>query len=217
MNNFIIKNLCYFPSFRKAVIEFAFNSQSKSYKENLQVAFYDSNMLRYYTFIDFKKMPLKRLEMITKMQEVVREGMKRNSGGYLKEWIETAELAIEKSKTPKVDFGRLLHSLKERSKLFDEDLLIELLAVSYIREDENPAEYSEVLHQEKITQFKKDLRSKAGGLFDFFTQAGLKDFLPSGVTTAIDYEEFTKSSKTKIEKMVSELQKTSLLLQGLKE
>lgn len=135
MNNFIIKNLCYFPSFRKAVIEFAFNSQSKSYKENLQVAFYDSNMLRYYTFIDFKKMPLKRLEMITKMQEVVREGMKRNSGGYLKEWIETAELAIEKSKTPKVDFGRLLHSLKERSKLFDEDLLIELLAVSYIREE----------------------------------------------------------------------------------
>lgn len=217
MTESIIKRLVFFPSFRKAVIEYAFSSQSKSYKENLEVAFYDSKMMRYYRFIDFNKMPVKRLEMITKMQEVIKEGMKRDKGSYLDEWIGVAELTIEKSKTPKVDFGKLLHSLKERSKLFDENLLIELLCLTYIREDENPAEFSEVLHQEKIEQIKKDLSKKAGGLYDFFQQAGLKDFLPSVDGMEINYEQYTKSNLEKIAKLTQEMQRTSLLLQGLKE
>lgn len=162
-------------------------------------------------------MPIKRLEQITKMQEVIKEGMKRGKGTYLAEWIETCELTIEKSKTPKADFGKMLYALKERSKLFDEDLLIELAALTYIRDDENPNEFSEALHQDKITQIKKDLKSKAGGLYGFFQQAGLKDYLPSDDGMDIDYEAFTKSSQAKIEKMNEELRKTTSLLSALKE
>jgi len=153
--------------------------------------------------------------MITKMQEVIKEGMKRGDGTYLAEWIATGELTIEKSKTPKADFGKLLYALKERSKLFDENLLIELACLTYIREDENPNEFSEALHQEKISQIKKDLKSKAGGLYDFFQQAGLKDYLPSDDGMDFDYETFTNSSQTKIETMNKELLKTTSLLKEL--
>ena len=217
MTNGIIKRLAFFPSFRKAIIDYAFSTQSKNYRENLEVAFYDSNRVVYYRFSDYKKMPIKRLEMITKMQEVIKEGMKRGKGTYLAEWIETCEITIEKSKTPKADFGKLLYALKERSKLFDENLLIELACLTYIREDENPNEFSDELHQEKINQIKKDLKNKAGGLYDFFQQAGLKDYLPSDDGMELDYEAFTKSSQEKIEKMNSELRKTTSLLNALKE
>lgn len=217
MTSTIISRLAYFPSFRKAIIDYAFNSQSKNYRENLEVAFYDSNRVVYYRYSDYKKMPVKRLEHITKMQEAVKEGMKRGKGTYLAEWIETGKLTIEKSKSPKADFAKLLYALEDRSKLFDEDLLIELACLTYIREDENPNEFSEALHQEKITQIKKDLKSKAGGLYDFFQQAGLKDFLPSDVGMASDYEQFTALMNTKIEKMNSELRKTTSLLNALRE
>lgn len=217
MTNTIISRLAFIPSFRRAIIDYAFGSQSKAYRENLEIAFHDSNRKIYYRYSDYKKMPLKRLEQITKMQEVIREGMKRGKGTYLAEWIEKGKATIEQSKTPKADFGKLLYALEERSKLFDEDLLIELACLTYIREDENPHEFSETLHQEKINQIKKDLKLKAGGLYDFFQQAGLKDYLPSDVGTVLDYEEFTKVSRQKIERMNQELHKTSSLLSELKE
>ena len=171
MTSTLIRNLAFFPSFKRAIIDYAFGTQSKNYRENLEVAFYDSNRVVYYRYSDYKKMPIKRLEQITKMQEVIKEGMKRGKGTYLAEWIETGKLTIEKSKSPKADFAKLLYALEERSKLFDENLLIELAALTYIREDENPNEFSEAMHQEKINQIKKDLKSKAGGLYDFFQQA----------------------------------------------
>lgn len=217
MIHFLIKNLAFFPSFRKAIIDYAFGTQSKNYRENLEVAFYDSNRVVYYRYSDYKKMPIKRLEQITKMQEVIKEGMKRGKGTYLAEWIETGKLTIEKSKSPKADFAKLLYALEERSKLFDENLLIELAALTYIREDENPNEFSEAMHQEKINQIKKDLKSKAGGLYDFFQQAGLKDYLPSEDGMGTGYEEYTKLMSGKIEMMNQELRKTTSLLNALKE
>lgn len=216
MTSTIIRNLAFFPSFRRAIIDYAFKSQSKDHREHLEVAFYDSNRVVYYRYSDFKKMPIKRLEMITKMQEVIKEGMKRGKGTYLAEWIEAGKLTIDKSKSPKADFAKLLYALEERSKLFDEDLLIELACLTYIREDENPFEFSESLHQEKISQVKKDLKEKAGGLYDFFQQLGYSDYLPSNDGTGLDYAEFTKSSQVKIQKMNEELHKTSLLLSELK-
>lgn len=236
MTSTIIKRLAFFPSFRKAIVDYAlsneslknpdvklrvvevaFNSQSKPFRENLVPAFHDSNGKLYYKYPDYKNIPVKRLEQITKMQEVIKEGMKRGKGTYLADWIETGKLTIEKSKSPKADFAKLLYALEERSRLFDENLLLELLSLNYIREDENPNEFSESLHNDKITQITKDLKGKAGGLYDFFQQAGFKEFLPSGVGTGIDYEAFTKSSQLKIQQMTQELQKTTSLLNALKE
>lgn len=197
------------------MVDFVFSSQSKDYRENLELAFVDSKRQRYFRFINMNAIPVNRLEKIMKQEDIIREGMKRSKGTYLDMWLETAKQTIEKSKAIKNDMSLLIHSLEQRSKLFDEDLLLELLALTYIREDENPNVFSEKMHDEKIKQFKSDLSQKAGGLYDFFQQAGLKDYLPSDVGIATDYEAFMKQQTEKIAKLTQEIQRTSHLLAGL--
>lgn len=210
----IIKGIAYFPKFRKAIIEFAFKQQSPLYAENLEFAFIDSTGKRYSRFFDFKKMPMKRVEQMTKLQEAIRAGIKPKD---LTEWVKVAETVIEKSKNVKVEMSKLLYSLSERRKLFDEDLLIELAAVLYIREDENPNEFIETLHREKLSRIKNDLSNKDGGIYFFFQRAGLKDFMPSGIGTPQDYAEFTKQQMKKIQELNTEMQRTLSLLNAFKE
>jgi hypothetical protein len=72
--------------------------------------------------------------------------------------------------------GHLITEIKRRAQyLYPGDILMDLIAALYVREDENPSDMDMDLHKWKVEQFKKDSK---GGLKDFFYNAGLKKYLP---------------------------------------
>ena len=180
--------------FKKALTDYVYQHQSKSYKEYLEFAFADSNGKKYYRFNALENMPLTLLEQLTILQMKVESRIK---GTDLDEWIKASKKVIsDKSPSAISDLGYMLGALEERRKLlFDPVLMMEIAALLYIREDENPALYSKDLHREKFIQFEKD---KAGGLYDFFQSAGLSKYMPSISFTPLEWEVFLRNQLNQI-------------------
>lgn len=158
----------------------AFNSQSKPVdKTMLAWSFIDSEGNRYYRWVDDFDIPIIRKGHIQKCLSELECGISQEN---LLLVIDTMEKAIQERDNrgrmaPNISMvGHLIVELRNRQKyLFPGDILFDLAAALYVREDENPADMDMDLHRWKAGQFKKD--SKAG-LKDFFYNAGLKKYLP---------------------------------------
>lgn len=72
--------------------------------------------------------------------------------------------------------------------MFHPEIMLELVAYSIIREDENPAQINEVIHKEKLEVFKKE-----GGVIPFYLQVGLGQLYPN-------WKGSTRESKLLLEK-----------------
>jgi hypothetical protein len=195
MTSTLIKFLAW-AGLDKAMAEYAFSHQSKSYREYLEFAFTDSKGRKYYKFNDLKNMPLSMLEQLTILQLEV-EG--RIKGTDLDEWIKRCkEIASSGSKTAVADIGHMLGALEDRrGVLIEPVLLMEIAALLYVREDEDPTIYNKDLHKEKFKQFTDDC-AKPGGLYDFFLNAGLARYMPSVSFTPIEWELFLKNQMAQI-------------------
>lgn len=204
-----IINLLARIGFKKAIHQYCFAHQSKTYKENLEFAFTDSLNRKYFYFPDLKKMPLALLEKLNELQEQLNSKI---PGRDLDAWIVCIEKALNSNSPNKItDAGYWLGVLKDRrSVLFDPTLLTEIAALLYIREDENPCEYRKELHKEKFEMLWKDSQQGAK-LYDFFQQAGLKGYLPSASITPVNYQEYLQDSMAKIEKFNSAVMRISTL------
>ncbi len=181
--------------FKDAIQDYVFSHQSKTYKENLELAFMDSSGLKYYYFPDMRKMPLALLEKLNELQEQMRCKI---PGRDLDTWITKVEDVIN-SKQPKMtDVAYWLGALKDRRGiLFDPTILTEIAALLYIREDENPCVYNQALHKEKFEILWRDSQSGAK-LYDFFQQAGLKGYIPSENITQANWQEYLTEIQGKI-------------------
>ena len=195
MTNLIIRLLANL-GFKKAITEYVFNAQSKTYREYLEFAFADTKGRKYYRFNDLKNMPLALLEQLTILQLEVESRIK---GADLDEWIAHCKRIVSSgSRTAVADVGHMLGALEERRTiLLDPTLMLEMAALLYIREDEDPTQYSKDLHAEKFKQFNEE---KAGGLYDFFLSAGLSRYLPSAGFTPIEWEKFLENQTNQIDR-----------------
>lgn len=195
--------------FKQAIHDYCFSHQSKTYKENMEFAFTDSQNRKYFYFPDLKRLPLPLLEKLNELQEQLNSKI---PGRDLDSWIKKVEEVLNGSSANKItDTGYWLGVLKDRrSILFDPTLLTEIAALLYIREDENPCVYNKELHKEKFELLWKD--SQQGmKLYDFFQQAGLKGYLPSGVITPQNWEQYLQESMAKIEAFNSAVTRISTL------
>lgn len=207
MKQFIINTLAR-VGFKKELNLYAMQHNKKSYKDKLQYAFTDSNGKAYYHFPNLREdMPLPLLEVLNSLQEQM---MCRIPGRDLDKWIEASEkLMNSNSKTKITDMGHLLGALKDRRdpEIFDYTILMEIAALLYIREDENPCKYNAELHKEKFEMLWND--SKEGALlYDFFQQAGLGGYIPSGSITKESWPKYLEEAAEKIGKFKSILSQT---------
>ena len=199
MRSIIIQILCVF-GFKKAIQDYAYQHQSKEYKQHMHFAFVDSNGKKYFYFKDLKYMPLAMLEQVEELQAQIAMKIKQKD---LDEWVDAMKKLLNGTSPNKItEAGYLLHALEERRTLLaDPVLLMNLACVLYVREDEmmnSVYTYSEELHAEKVTQLTKD-KTKGGSLFDFFAQAGLTGYLPSASFTTQDFAKFCKLMKMEME------------------
>lgn len=191
----LLIRLLAFIGFKKAITDYVFSAQSKTYRAYLEFAFADSKGNRYYQFNDLKNMPLALLEQLNILQLEIESRIKGND---LDEWIAACKKIISSgSKTSVADIGHMLGALEERrTLLMDPRLLMEIAALLYIREDEDPTVYNKDLHREKYLQFEAD---KKDVLFDFFVSAGLSRYLPSAGFMPTEWDKYLKNQLVQIE------------------
>jgi hypothetical protein len=211
MTKLIVRFLAW-VGLKQAMQDHVFNH--KSYKENMSLAFTDSQGKKYFSFNQMEQMPLAMLEKLTELQEQMRCKV---PGKDLDKWIECVEKAINAPKPKMSDIGYWVGVLKDRrTNLFEPTILMEIMALLYVREDENPCVYNAALHKEKFEMLWKD--SKEGGkLYDFFQQAGLSDYMPLGEVTPLNWQEYLKEAMEKIEKFNSAVSRISTSVSALRE
>lgn len=177
----------WFPeSFHKLV----FMSQRKPDGfDKLEMAFVDSEGRKYFKYMNDMDAPLTRLKAFEMKIKELQAGLSRDNLTMI---IDAMEAAL-KEKDPRGNMqpniamiGHLVTEMKNRKEnLIDPEIMFEMVAYLYIREDETPTKIDDDIHSQKIAQFKKDSET---GLHDFFVTAGLRQYLPFLGQSGVDWE-----------------------------
>lgn len=181
--------------FKKRFNYFAFNYQSKKLGfENLEKAFIDSKGMAYYRYKNDFEIPIIRFKEIQQRIILLNSGLSDVSLKLIASKMKEALNGGKKSDLAEIGF--LIKEIERRANIWiDTDMLMEITALTYIREDESTTIIDWVLHKEKIIQFTKD---SAGGLYDFFYSTGLISLLPFAGTTEEEFQQFYKESELKM-------------------
>ena len=140
--------------------------------------------LRYYAYKGDFDMPIKRLHFLQAiLTNIAQKITPQDLTFFQKEVSDLATVALKlPANNPNKDLYlkkiiTLCEFLQIRTDIgFDPATVIELLAASSIREDENPFVRDVKIHQEKVNQINDDMME---GVSDFFTKNKLTDYLPS--------------------------------------
>jgi hypothetical protein len=183
---------------KQVFLKYYFLDQSKKNGfEKMKKAIIDSNGRTYWECIIDMDLPLQRMrDLETKLMRL-RAGL---SDDNLDLFFAAMEKALGGGKKPDIPMiGHLIIEMRKRKELLlHPDLMFDIVALKYIREDEDPSIVDLEIHKQKVEQFQKD--SKAG-LYDFFYQAGLSTYIPYLTKLENEWEEYWQESKTKIEAM----------------
>lgn len=181
--------------FKSKFQAFAFLDQSakKTGFEKTSRVHVDSNNKSYYSFVSDMDLPLVRLQALIPKLKLLKYGFDEELEDKL--W-EALEAAINNGKKPDIaQIGFIAKERKTRKNMvIDADLLFDIVALRYIREDEDPGLLDIEIHKQKIKQFKKD---SVDGLYNFFYQAGLAELIPLLRTTEKDFLESLMDSEVK--------------------
>lgn len=125
------------------------------HRPGLSYAFTLSDGNLYYRFSDDFDMYLDRKGFIdTKLIEM-ESGLSRTE---LEKIIAAMETALTKPKPDYPMIGHLIIEMKNRLKwLVHGEIMIDILASTFIRHDEDPATFHPDIHNEKIEAFRKDM------------------------------------------------------------
>jgi len=158
-----------------------------SWKQLAPRVFQDSKGVWYHRFEDEMQIPIERMKEI---QTCIREITNKVSDTDLLAFLDNQSKIIYGNEPADKKLEMLARHnsiLKERTEftVAAPDLLMGLVAVLYIREDEDPYVVSKDIQEQKVAQFTADSR---GVLADFFYKAGLSEYLPSpsGLTTGTE-------------------------------
>ncbi len=190
-------------------VYFSKQSKKKGF-ENMKKVFVDSNGSSYYSVENDFDMPLDRIRAIEICVLGIMAGM---DNAEMKLFRESMKKAINGGNKPNVaHIGHLLIELERREEmLLHPDLMFNLVAFKYVREDEDSSVVDKEIHAQKVAQFKKDSKD---GLYDFFYRAGLSQYMPYLTKLESDWEEYWRTSEIKI-RVINEHLKASLSEQEL--
>ena len=118
---------------------------AKNSKGKLKAEFTDENGRWWSTFSDEQDMPLIRLAAIQTHMQYLASGL---TGQTFNAAMELLTECLAKNEI--VNAGVVIHDLKETpKKILNLHSLINIIAVNYVRSDEDPNEVNESIHQQK--------------------------------------------------------------------
>ena len=199
----------FYRLFRKQILKIYFSEQSTSAGfENMKVQFVDSEGRKYFSPDKDLDLPHVRTQEIQRRLMGVKFGL---DDSYVEDFITAVKAALNNGKRPDVAvIGHLINELEARSKIWlHPDVMFDMVAFKYIREDEDPAVIDKNIHIQKVEQFRKDSKE---GLYDFFYKARLTDVLPFLKSLESEFPEFwresivqLKAKETQIKSIISKL------------
>lgn len=184
--------------FKKPLLKYYFLEQSKRTGfEKMKKVFIDSNIKSYWVPENDFDTPLERTRAIERCVRKIAAGLSEDEENT---WLDAMEKALNSGKKSELSMiGHLIIEKRRRKDmLLHPDLMFELLAYKYIREDEDPSVIDKTIQEEKIAQFRKDSK---GGLYDFFYKAGLSAYIPYLTKLESEWSEYWKESEVKIKAM----------------
>ncbi len=187
---------------QRLINKLAFNNQRHPHDHKLVEAFVDSNGVKYFKYKDRFNMPVVRLGAL---QDFLFQLSRKIDKGEMELFIKAMNMLITNAVASLTHADKAVKHLARLQTTLDDmelrekeilhpELMFDVVAVNFIREDENPAQYDEVVHAEKVEQFKKD---SAGGLYDFFYSSSTMEYFPGLELLREDYQELWDYSKTK--------------------
>lgn len=194
---------------KRQFLKYYFLEQSKkSGFEKMKKAFVGSNSKIYWIHENDFDIPVERIRAI---EMCVRKIMAGLSGDEQKNIREAMKKALGDGKKPNIAMiGHLIIEMERREEmLLHPDLMFDLVAYKYVREDEDPVIIDKDIHRQKIEQFRKDSRD---GLYDFFYTAGLAAYIPYLTKLESEFSEYWRESEIKIKVMNEHL--TQYLSEG---
>ena len=185
-----------FKLFKDDFLKLAFHEQSKPIDfDTLEMKFIDSNGKKYYSFSKDDDIAILRKGRLELHLKELQMGL---SSDNLDAILDYMEKALNKGQSP--DIAKIGHAIIEirnrKQTLIHPEILFNLVATLYIREDENPGLIDEEIHDQKVQQFKKDSQ---GGLYDFFYNTGLGEYIPYIKSLESDWTEFWELQQARIQ------------------
>jgi hypothetical protein len=167
----------------------------------MKVQFVDSEGRRYFSPEKELDLPHQRTKEIQRRLMRIKFGL---DDEYLELFITTAKAALNNGKKPDVAMvGHLINELESRAKIWmHPDMMFDMVAFKYIREDEDPAVIDLNIHAQKIEQFHKDSKE---GLYDFFYNAKLTEVLPFLKSFESEFHELWRESIVKLEAIKTQM------------
>lgn len=179
---------------RQFLKQYFLEQSSKKGFEKMVKRFVDSNGKIYYLPENDFDTPLERIKAIEICVRQISAGLSDNE---FKKIREAMKKALGEGKKPNIPMiGHLLIEMERREEMvLHPDIMFDLVANKYIREDEDPFIIDKKIHQEKIEQFKKD---SVDGLYDFFYRASLAQYMPYLTKLESEWDEYWKESEVKV-------------------
>jgi hypothetical protein len=181
--------------FKRQFLKYYFLEQSsKKGFEKMVKRFVDSEGRIYYSPENDFDTPLDRIKAIEICVRQIAAGL---SDSEMKTIREAMKKALGEGKKPNIPMiGHLLIEMERREDMvLHPEVLFDLVANKYIREDEDPFIIDKKIHQEKIVQFKKD---SVEGLYDFFYRASLAQYIPYLTKLESEWDEYWTESEVKV-------------------
>ncbi len=139
----------------------------------MEYKFTDSHGRRYYSYINDYDIPMKRFGQFKRFLMELANGMSRDEVAL---FISTMKSAVNKTPADIAQIGFILNEMELRNDmLFHEEIMFNMVAALYIREDQHPGEWDEETEQVKAQFLKIEAQGK---LYDFFVTASLGKYIP---------------------------------------
>lgn len=167
----MIDLLARIPYFKRKILAYALRSKKPKGFEGLELAFKDVDGVAYYTFTgDFDVFIKRKSYWDTKMIEL-DAGLTRKESEML---IDTCLEAINSTKPNYALVAHLLTEMKNRHEwLVHHEIMYDLVAACYVREDEDPTKVDMEIHRQKVDYFLSQ-----DDLSFFFENQTLSELLP---------------------------------------
>lgn len=171
-----------------------------------EFAFADSQGRKYYRYIDDLDIPVIRKGRIQLFLTELSRGLDNNETSmflnHMESQIEAALSQPKNVSNVSKYLASLMHLVGEmklrKDNILHPTLLMDMAAIMYIREGENPFEFDQTIHNEKVETFTTDVSERLG-LYDFFVLARLDAYIPYLTELQQDFKGLYLFLKTKVE------------------
>lgn len=147
--------------------------------DKLELAFVDSEGKRYYKYMSDFEMSIVRQGALEMKWKELSMGLDREELTGIVTAMEAALKERDKKGNMIPNIARIGYFIEEiknrKENLIHPDILMQMAALLFIREDEDPGVIDDDIQTQKVEQFNKDSTT---GLTDFFLTAGLDKYAP---------------------------------------